>query len=1080
VADPDVEAAVADAALRTMFTTLPQINQCLLALPSTIRMFAPLDAMFNELPPVYEQQFQVHSCARESFIPSLKIRIAQVEDHDDLIPVLNSQSDLSTSTHGEFFLADIIEGQDDSHKCIVAEAEGKAIGLIAVTTEIDIDVLRACHHLEAYGNLVNLVECEPPEPEEIEEEEHDEPYREYNEEEMMEGAEGQGLSRRGSKVSAPGEDVSRRGSKIGEEAAAAGEAEPMAKPPTPPCKEPSEAQTYYEEVPNAFAITMFCLDKRHDCRAVDFLAPLFHVFGKEGGDYCILTLPHTECESPLMPYFTHVQPTESSTFPHSVYVLHRDALLPPPTVRYAVSADLKGVEELVAGLGSDNEGTRQQIIECCEKAGQEGETDVMCVACCGEQVVGVVGFTPKADVEALRGRYHLEEAVTLAEHPTHTNTATLQFFALHPTLECHGRHVLKETMRLTGRSLLTCSVRRDDHPPQMIHHFVQVQPRRQIQREKKWFDSVANVYKPRDAELDLASLHIFARRSIFEPKTIINARVLVVGASDTGLAFLESLLVVPYLHFTNLTLLTRGGLQPMEVPLKASSHSFAPEELHQLGLEHGVKIVDDTMVGLDRAAKHLELAGGGRLPYDYLVIAVGLQDQTHRKLQNPHEEALIGVFGIGDVQSVQNVLVMAQAQQVGSVSKIVIYGAELEAFSCVQGLLDEGIQASQLLLVLPVSEETTQAKDTYFSRYRLMDRITAQLESLKVEFTHGNITGFQGKDGYIRSASFIDDRGFEFEMDCSMLVCCSEGDIDVDAFNAVNDQSLVYDGRLVVDGRFRTNDHCIFAAGPVVKHQRKLRSPMLISCFNSREVGNRLAACVLPVLDPASAFDLDEPIALAPYLKPKAVAARVAGGLNFFVVEQPTHYGINPVAADGNLISEIQGRELITECGDEYSRITLNRYGCLCSLVHFGPAEVEHQNWICLYGLPETAINRLSSRYDEGIIEDLVSFLREDWAMALYHDGFVNFVKQLAAAMADDESVLAVKERVQSKLDAGDFKVDLELRRLVNASGHRKMWNKCEASLKQYLGQNQNHLPMYSIATAANWSNSQDAYKDSS
>ena len=59
VADPDVEAAVADAALRTMFTTLPQINQCLLALPSTIRMFAPLDAMFNELPPVYEQQFQV-------------------------------------------------------------------------------------------------------------------------------------------------------------------------------------------------------------------------------------------------------------------------------------------------------------------------------------------------------------------------------------------------------------------------------------------------------------------------------------------------------------------------------------------------------------------------------------------------------------------------------------------------------------------------------------------------------------------------------------------------------------------------------------------------------------------------------------------------------------------------------------------------------------------------------------------------------------------------------------------------------------------------------------------------------------
>ena len=46
----------------------------------------------------------------------------------------------------------------------------------------------------------------------------------------------------------------------------------------------------------------------------------------------------------------------------------------------------------------------------------------------------------------------------------------------------------------------------------------------------------------------------------------------------------------------------------------------------------------------------------------------------------------------------------------------------------------------------------------------------------------------------------------------------------------------------------------------------------------------------------------------------------------------------------------------------------------------------------------------------------------------------VEFVKNLAVAMADDESVLAVKERVQAKLDSSDFKVDLELRKLVEAS----------------------------------------------
>ena len=294
----------------------------------------------------------------------------------------------------------------------------------------------------------------------------------------------------------------------------------------------------------------------------------------------------------------------------------------------------------------------------------------------------------------------------------------------------------------------------------------------------------------------------------------------------------------------------------------------------------------------------------------------------------------------------------------------------------------------------------------------------------------------------------------------------------MDCFEASNDQSLVYDGRLVVDGRFRTNDHCIFAAGPVVKHQRKLRTPMLVSCYNSREVGNRLAACLLPVLDPASAFDRDEQLALAPYLKPKATGALVIGRQQFFVVEQPTQYGKHAIGADGNLISEITGRELTTNVtaqqhsqSTDYTRITLNRCGCICSLLHFGDTVVEHQNWICLYGLPETVVNRLTSRYDEGIIVNIVQFLREDWAMALYHDGFVSFLKTLGENMGDDDSVNSVKSRVQARLDLGEFKVDLEIRKLVEASGHRKMWNKCEASLKQYIGQSQNHLPMYSIAT---------------
>ena len=154
----------------------------------------------------------------------------------------------------------------------------------------------------------------------------------------------------------------------------------------------------------------------------------------------------------------------------------------------------------------------------------------------------------------------------------------------------------------------------------------------------------------------------------------------------------------------------------------------------------------------------------------------------------------------------------------------------------------------------------------------------------------------------------------------------------------MNSQSLIYDGALVVDGRFRTNDPTIFAGGPVVKHQRKLRATVQTRCYNSREVGNRLAACVLPVLDPASAFDLDEPIALAAYHKPKAAGAKVPGGNYVFVAQKPQMLSPKP--------PKIVSRELTTEGGGQYCRVTLDNYSHVCGLFQFGNEQV-HLLLVC-------------------------------------------------------------------------------------------------------------------------------------
>ena len=45
----------------------------------------------------------------------------RVEDHDDLTPIFNRQSDMLKMTYGNFFLAELIEAQDERMQCLIAE-----------------------------------------------------------------------------------------------------------------------------------------------------------------------------------------------------------------------------------------------------------------------------------------------------------------------------------------------------------------------------------------------------------------------------------------------------------------------------------------------------------------------------------------------------------------------------------------------------------------------------------------------------------------------------------------------------------------------------------------------------------------------------------------------------------------------------------------------------------------------------------------------------------------------------------------------------------------------------------------------
>jgi hypothetical protein len=76
---------------------------------------------------------------------------------------------------------------------------------------------------------------------------------------------------------------------------------------------------------------------------------------------------------------------------------------------------------------------------------------------------------------------------------------------------------------------------------------------------------------------------------------------------------------------------------------------------------------------------------------------------------------------------------------------------------------------------------------------------------------------------------------------------------------AINSCHLVYDGRLVIDNDFHTNDTCIRAAGRLTKYKRAYYvDDWSHACFNQKEVGVDLAYKILKLVDPVLISNDDE------------------------------------------------------------------------------------------------------------------------------------------------------------------------------------------------------------------------------
>ncbi|KAJ0403232.1 hypothetical protein ATCC90586_001639 [Pythium insidiosum] len=703
---------------------------------------------------------------------------------------------------------------------------------------------------------------------------------------------------------------------------------------------------------NCFAITLFSMDERFDgSGALDLLAHAFAAFPAR--DFCLLTLPTTAPEPSFLRVFTLVPPQPTSTFSHSLYVLHRDAaaffhptasdggdvlaplelqvercrLAPPAVLALPLLQTVNGV-------------TRAAILDDLALVAEELELEleenprhmaflvtarsVDAVQANGENdsdgdgngvVVGLVVLRRDHDETAQLRQHFALDALLLMTHHRAKDHAVVGHVVLNPVFYAATRLVLQAVTRLARKTCLflqapvAMSTATALPSPGVLPEFVLAPPRRSIAVSA---DEVAAY--PDDASraqtiarFDAFALFVLSRKLLGEPKTVLNHRIVVVGASDAGLTALQRLVAVPYLRFTNLTLISPLGLdvapslepqplaqsqaqaqaqaqaQPERQPaatLDASDFArrslLTTAELEQFSLRTHVRVIASKVVQIDRAARAVLLLDGSCLPYDYLVLTAGLQDGTCTALGrfpafdgDRYAPAAIPerMVPLGDLQTARwlHEQLTNEPEELRQ-RRIAVYGGTLFAQQVLHALLARGVDGSRIVHLSPARDsvfEDTQIRaevDKELTRRGVVVQYNAKITALatsehthELEGVHTAPTVSAAPPHSSASQPAAPPSSATTLVPCGWLLCCQHNDADYDMFRAINESGLVYDGRLVVNGHMRTTDPFILATGSLCRFSRRFIHAKLQEFYSPRECGELLASTLLHLVDPHAA-----------------------------------------------------------------------------------------------------------------------------------------------------------------------------------------------------------------------------------
>ncbi|XP_021564546.1 cilia- and flagella-associated protein 61 [Carlito syrichta] len=764
-------------------------------------------------------------------------------------------------------------------------------------------------------------------------------------------------------------------------------------------------------------------------------------------------------------------PFNNCTLEQDLYIFHRAGLLKSIKIRLATLSDTSGVENLVSTLML-SKSILDDLIQY-NKARKD------------------------PDIEYIRAHYNIEDFIYFSHHQREEH-GHLQHFALNPTFRHYTKFFLKEILRLGYKSCLYYPVYPKAREGEFqssyahsltsaLHYLVPVRPRRQIvyPLEKLGINAPS---KAVSKDLMSYALNHTNRKLTLEPKITVNAKIVVVGASNVGISFLETLVFCSHLKFSNLTLISTHGLPGKKLlgaeqrKFLASDHCFNDKDYALMSLCSWVNVVVGRMTGIDRAAKHVLLSKGEIVLYDHLVLCTGQQYQvpcpteadisqhlTNREVPHSSKRRYTGQvpcnhFTLNDEEDCLKALTWIRNNFIATEGNVIVYGHTIDAYTTAEALLSLGVQGPRLHLVrLPPSSAVS-----CLNNYAVEGAVEEALGAAGVT-VHRDALLAQWNDGLnpdpIRSASFTTPTK-PFRLQCSIFFSFCEKNVDYETFKALNDACLVYDGRLVIDTNFHTNDIAIRAAGSLTKFSSRYYSnEWTHSNFSSKEIGFQLAAAMLSLFDP-TLEPVTEPPADLDQLIPMYKGAKVQGGIlpgsyHYLHVTKPAI----PTPLEVQMAQPNYGVEIITGSvkNGTYFRIHINQYKMVETITCLSREPFPASNYIRLFGQHEQLLNNLCARYKDNLVTDLYSYFTEPWCMAIFHDRFIDLRKELRQILASkEEEHLPSMEQLAYQIE--DEEINLRekpskyLTRVFRETIYKSLM---EQRVLDYLQYNRYHLPMY-------------------